>query len=194
MAKRGKSQARRSGANGTPGWVWLVVGVLLGAALSAGLLLKDRFTLGASGPRPDPNAAAPKPSEEPVAQRPSQPAKPKYDFYTLLPEREVAIPDQELAAKARSEAPATPDATPAPATERYQLQAGAFREARDAEALKARLALMGLSARVQSDRINDAVFHRVRLGPYTSARDLEAAKRQLADNGINAVAIREQVQ
>ena len=92
MAKRGKSQARRSGANGTPGWVWLVVGVLLGAALSAGLLLKDRFTLGASGPRPDPNAAAPKPSEEPVAQRPSQPAKPKYDFYTLLPESEVIVP------------------------------------------------------------------------------------------------------
>ena len=42
-ARRGKSQARRNGSNGLPGWAWLVIGVLvtLLVVLLAPRLLKD---------------------------------------------------------------------------------------------------------------------------------------------------------
>ena len=65
------------------------------------------------------------------------------------------------------------------------------RDAADAEALKARLALVGQFARVQTDTINGGVWHRVRLGPYSSPREAEAAKQALAASGIDAIAVRE---
>jgi cell division protein FtsN len=188
-ARRGKTQARRGGGNGgTPAWIWLLAGVLLGLGLSAFVLLREGAG-GRQAPTPNPGAQAPREPEAPVAQR-AEPAeaKPRYDFYTVLAEREVQIPDNELAAQAQREQAAPPVAAP---VERYLLQAGAFADARDAEAVKARLALLGLVARVESGAVNGKPVHRVRLGPYPGARELEAAKRQLAENGIkDAIAIR----
>ena len=190
-AKRGKSQARRGGASsgGVPAWIWLLAGVLLGLGLSVFVLMREGAD-GGRAPRPNPAAQAAREPEAPVAQQRTEPpkeTKPKYDFYTVLAEREVRIPDNELAERAKQEA-----ATPAPAGERLQLQAGAFGDARDAEAVKARLALLGMVARVESGTANGKSVHRVRLGPYASARELEAAKRQLEDNGIrDAIAIKE---
>lgn len=189
-ARRGKSQAKRGGArSGVPAWIWLLAGVLLGLGLSAFVLLREAQD-GRGAPTPNPTARAARESEAPVAQKaePVAEAKPKYDFYTVLAEREVRIPDNELAAQAERETQAPAAAAP---TERYLLQAGAFADARDAEAVKARLALLGLVARVEVGQVNGKPVHRVRLGPYASARELEAAKRQLGENGIrDAIAIR----
>jgi cell division protein FtsN len=189
-ARRGKSQAKRGGARvGVPAWVWLLAGVLLGLGLAAFVLLREGHDLRGT-PTPNPEARAPREPEPPVAQQAEAPrdARPKYDFYTVLAEREVQIPDNELAAQAQREAAAPPADAAAP---RYLLQAGAFGDTRDAEAVKARLALIGLVARVETGQVNGKAVHRVRLGPYPSARELEAAKRQLAENGIqDAIAIR----
>jgi cell division protein FtsN len=158
--------------------------VLLGLGLSAWVLLGERVGNGAA-PRPNPEARAPRESEPPVAQAPGE-TRPRYDFYTVLAEREVRIPDTELAEQARREP------TAAPGGDRYLLQAGAFADAKDAEAVKARLALIGLVARVETGAVNGRQIHRVRLGPYASARELDAAKRQLAENGVpDTIAIRE---
>lgn len=191
-ARRGKSQARRGGGNTrsrVPAWIWLLAGVMLGLALSAFVLLREGRDTRA--PTPNPRAQAAREAEAPVAQQaePARETRPRYDFYTVLAEREVQIPDQELAEQARRET-----AAPAPAADaqRYLLQAGAFADARDAEAVKARLALIGLKARVEAGQVNGGAIHRVRLGPYASARELEAAKQQLAESGIrDAIAIRE---
>jgi cell division protein FtsN len=190
-ARRGKSQARRgngSSGGGVPAWIWLLAGVLLGLGLSVFVLMREGHD-GSRAPRPNPAAQAPRETEPPVAQRadPPKETRPKYDFYTVLAEREVQIPDNELAERAKRETTA-----PAAAGERMQLQAGAFGDARDAEAVKARLALLGLVARVETGTANGKAVHRVRLGPYESARQLEAAKRQLAENGIrDSIAIKE---
>ena len=105
-------------------------------------------------------------------------------------ERETRVSDQELAEKVRAET-AQKAAEPAP-RERYLLQAGAFRDLRDADAVKARIALAGLQARVETANVNGAPVHRVRLGPYATAGELEAAKRQLAENGVpDTLAVRE---
>jgi hypothetical protein len=228
-ARRGKNQARRSGgAGGTPGWVWLLGGLLIGAVVFGYLQFKDRFASPASSlPTPDPGARARGGNGgEEVAPAPEKP-KPKYDFYTLLPEKEVVIPDAELDAQADAEAQArqraaaaaqaalaagdgaptqapgdgagVPPVAPADATasaatpargERYLIQAGAFRGQAEAEALKAKIALTGEIARVETAQIKGTTVHRVRMGPYPDASALAAAKQALASHGITAQAIK----
>lgn len=215
---RNKNQARRSGrSSGTPGWLWLIAGLLIGGLVFGYLQFKDKWGKPASTlPQPDPQAQARATRGEEVA--PDKP-KPKYDFYTLLPEKEVVIPDAELAAQARAEA-AKPDApvdaaqptvatgdpvastmanpddavppTPAASNDgpRYLIQAGAFRGSTEAEALKAKIALTGEIARVEVAQINGNTVHRVRMGPYPNASTLAAAKQALASHGITAQAIR----
>lgn len=86
--------------------------------------------------------------------------------------------------------PATP-ATPTGAGDTpYLLQAGAFGASGDAEALKARIALLGLSARVESAQISGRTVYRVRMGPYGTASELADAKRKLAAGGLPALAIK----
>ncbi|MFC4727397.1 SPOR domain-containing protein [Coralloluteibacterium thermophilus] len=222
-ARRGKSQARRNGGKGggggVPGWLLLVGGILIGLVVAVVAMTR----LGGepdAGPRPNPQAQAPAPAieEAPVAQ--DAPRRPRYDFYTVLAEREVVVPDAEVEARARQEAEARaaqqraaaerlaaaeaeatapdtpsapqppPPAPTAPNNEAYVLQAGAFRAPAEAEALKARIALMGLSARVEAATINGDTVHRVRLGPFPSAEALARAKGTLESGGIPAVAVR----
>lgn len=214
MAKRGKNQARRNGGNGLPGWTWLLIGLLLGGLVFLAYpYVRGHWQGDRSGlPQPNPGAEAPATSddEQPVVQEPvPDKPKPKYDFYTLLPEKEVVIPDAELAAQARAEAQAKPPVAPAPNTDpaataapaaaaapssdsgRYLIQAGAFRGADDAEALKAQIALTGEVARVETAQINGTTVYRVRMGPYPNASALAAAKQALVGHGIDgAQAIR----
>ncbi len=92
-------------------------------------------------------------------------------------------------------APAATVAATAPAaTEnvRYILQAGAFGASGDAESTKAKLAMMGLAARVESAQINGNTVYRVRMGPYGTASELAEAKAKLNGTGLQAMAIKAQ--
>ena len=83
--------------------------------------------------------------------------------------------------------------TPAASTTteaRYILQAGAFGASGDAEELKAKIAMLGLGARVESANINGKTMYRVRMGPYGTASELAEAKTKLGSNGLPAMAIR----
>lgn len=196
-AKKGR-QATRGGNGGKPAWLWILVGMLAGVGLMLLVIGKDWAPLLRKKglPQPNPQATAPKESEPPVAE-----AKPKknYDFYQVLPEAEVVIPDAELTAKARAEqqAVANPAAVVPGAVEgtpevaRYVLQAGSYPDPRAADEAKAKLALSGFVARIQPVTINGKTWHRVRVGPYATASELESAKRSLADNGIKAIALKE---
>ncbi|TWH02439.1 MULTISPECIES: SPOR domain-containing protein [Pseudoxanthomonas] len=100
---------------------------------------------------------------------------------------------------AGSDAGAPTPAPPAPAQAatgtgeaRYILQAGAFGAPGDAEEVKAKIAMLGLSARVESGEAGGRTVYRVRMGPYGSASELAAAKQALAEGGLPAVAIRAQ--
>jgi len=251
-ARRNKNQARRNSGNGTPGWVWLIAGLVLGAAaffIVPGLLKKDGFDPYKPTPNPDaqpalvadPDAIAPETStatSQPEAKADDTAAREtQYEFYDLLPGKEVQMSDAELAASARAEqasaararqaaaapeggnptpvaetpttAPAATTAattnpdTPPPASAarantasvgdaRYILQAGAFGASGDAESTKAKIAMLGLSARVESAQIGDKTVYRVRMGPYGSASELAEAKRKLASGGLPAMAIKAQ--
>jgi cell division protein FtsN len=195
MARKPKSQARRNGSSGMPGWMWLAIGLVLGALAFAAYELRDRWQV-PDGllPRPDPQAQAkPTPeSAEPVVPEAAPRPKPKFEFYEVLAEREVVIPDADLAEQARAEAQAATSTEQAPATDaavddgpRFLIQAGAFRSSEDAEGLKARIALTGEIARVEPAQINGATVYRVRMGPYPNASALAAAKQALSSHGID---------
>ena len=68
---------------------------------------------------------------------------------------------------------------------RYLLQAGSFNAAADADRLQANLALLGIESRVERVRIDDSVFHRVRIGPLSDLEALNRTRKQLRDAGID---------
>jgi cell division protein FtsN len=196
--KTGRSRGATRGRSGTPGWIWLLAGMLVGLGLA--------WYLFAKGYIPQPSAAtveaetqapADAGDDAEIAPARQEPKKSRYDFFTVLPEMEVVVPEAELnertraqtrAETAQDDGAATP---PAPVdADQYLLQVGSFRTAGDAEQMKAQLALLGISARVQSVTVNDAAWHRVRVGPVNGARQAEAMRRRLADNGIESLVMK----
>jgi len=96
------------------------------------------------------------------------------------PER---VPDKLASADRDAKAPK--------AGERFWLQAGSFANESDADNLKARLALAGWQAKVQTGVLPDkAVRFRVRLGPYDNTDELTRIKADLAKNGFDAAVIK----
>jgi cell division protein FtsN len=233
-ARKGRGrQAVRNGSNGFPGWGYAVIGVVIGAILMAVMMRGSLLTSlrKTDGPQANPQATAERGSAPGVLESSAgdnAPKKPQFDFYSVLSEKEVRIPDAEISAQARVEqqqkqqaaqlqaqqaaaqqqatqaAANVPDAvsqniTAAPAAAVPQptgssgslLQVGAFPNAADAETLKAKLALQGFMANVQSVNIGGQTYNRVRLGPFRSATELESTKQRLAGAGINAIALKE---
>jgi cell division protein FtsN len=126
--------------------------------------------------------------------------RPRFEFYQILP-GEKEVPDKEARtakappASAPAPAAAKPGSSPASpkphSGETYWLQAGAFSEEREADNLKARIALTGLEASVRPVAIPDkGTLYRVRLGPYQSLDDANRIKATLTQNGVGTAIIR----
>ncbi len=126
-------------------------------------------------------------SNAPRTVPPAQP--PKYDFYNSLEQQEVLIPESATAHTAPL--PALP-AEPAPTTVTngpVWLQVGAFRNADDADALKAKVAFLGYRAQVETVDTADGPLHRVRLGPL-QGQDARDAQTALESNAMSFLVIR----
>jgi cell division protein FtsN len=72
----------------------------------------------------------------------------------------------------------------------YFLQAGAFREQTDAENTRAKLALMGVEARVTERQSENGTLYRVRIGPFAQLEALNKVRGKLSDNGVDAAVVR----
>jgi cell division protein FtsN len=189
-ARRGRGASR--GSKGPSGWLWLLAGILIGLGLAWYLAGKGFLPKPRSEPEQAPAESVQMPApatDEEVAPRGQNESRPQYDFFTVLPEMEVVVPEQELSkrvAPAEAAAPAASDNTA------YLLQVGSFRSAADAEQLKARLALLGVVARVQTVTVNDVTWHRVRVGPVAGARQADEMRSRLAANGIDTLVLKDQ--
>ena len=73
---------------------------------------------------------------------------------------------------------------------RFLLQAGAFKTAEDADAMRARLALLGLDAKVFPREEGGTTLYRVRLGPYGSLDEINRVRKALSDNAIDSQLVR----
>ena len=101
----------------------------------------------------------------------------------------MVVPEQELSRKA-DKAELQADAAPSSTQDSYILQAGSFRTSRDAEQMKARLALLGSIANVQKVTVNGQTWHRVRIGPVKGAREAEEIRRMLTGNKIDTLVMK----
>ena len=183
MAKARRSPSRSS--KKSRGFLWLIAGLLLGAALMWGA--QHYYYRGSKPFAGFANlfSSSKKPADsgenKPEAERLP---KPKLDFYTILPEFETVLPDPKGGKK-------TAKAEPPEAGVNYILQAGSFGNHEDADRLKAKLTLSGLETHIEKVVIEGkGAYYRVRLGPYSSIEALDSASGKLAQLGIKALRIK----
>ncbi len=196
-SRKRKKKSAGSGPR-APGWLWLAAGFALGLVPALGLYVVERagpFGDGARSSPSEPGTAAPAPvAASPVTSR-AQPAaedppeeerasRPRFEFYELLPEFEVVVPEVESRAD--------PGPPPAEVEEpgRYVLQAGSFTKLADADRMQANLALLGIESRLQRVAIDDQVFHRVRIGPLSDLREINRIRNRLRDARIESLLMR----
>lgn len=110
--------------------------------------------------------------------------RPRFDFYKILPEMEVPVPDWEIPAPGDGD-----DAGLSPGT--YVLQVGSFKSFEDADRAKARLALRGIAASIQRVVINGQdVWFRVHVGPYSDEAEIRAMRLKLIENDMDFILLR----
>ena len=153
-----------------------------------------------------------KPEDEstPDASR-AEPPKTNFDFYRLLPRKEVRIDESDLpgagpsASGQTASRPSTadgrdtagtpearlpspsPSPDPGPGFREFRVQVGSFRVRKEADQLRASLALGGFESSIQTASTASGTWHRVMLGPFRGRAAAEAAKaRVLTARGIDA--------
>lgn len=159
------------------GWTGLLIGAVAGLAVGISLFLFDSRTLPqpASGPAPEPASARESTGEEPAE---------RYDFYEMLPNFEVVVPEREAAV--RRDAPAAP-------VERagaYVLQVGSYRNFAEADRIRAQLVLQGIESKVQRVSVDNDTWHRVRIGPISDLRELNRIRDRLREADMDLLVIR----
>lgn len=172
----------------TPTWLVLLTGVV------TGLFIALLIYLAYSGPLQNPtelidlaNQSVTTTVTETDSSQPSHKQasknKPRFDFYTLLPELEVVVP-QMPEPKPRRSAERRNQEAPDRAT--YVLQTGSFRNPKDADQLRVSLILQGLDVKIQTVNLDSGeTWHRVQVGPFNNEKKLHQAEGKLAAAGID---------
>lgn len=186
----GKSSAQRKSANTL--LVGILAGMVIGVAMAAAVAWFMKRSPSPFVNHEQPALAVPQPESAlpaiPVEQPPAQAGddKQRFQFYKILTDKQKTPP----VAPADQARPVKPQA---PAFQPQILQAGSFPNANDAENLKAKLALLGVEASIQSATIKDkGVWYRVRLGPYKNADEMNKARGFLKQNGVDSTPMRVQ--
>jgi len=183
--------ARRGGS----GFFWFVTGAAFGAfGVGVAWTIHERV---------------PPASPASTQAKAPQPTKPNFVFHQILPEMEVVVPDEQLGASAsppripkpapQAKAVPTEKRPPRPASEpakaasgggSYLVQVASFRSTSDAERLKARLALLGIQARVTKVNVNGKDWYRVRAGPYKGKLEVSKTRGLLSSNGLQGIVVK----
>lgn len=199
MAYNGGSRSSASGNNSSL-ILGILIGMVLGLVIAGGvawyiskrpstfLTKEQREAMTADSEAPAAATQKPVvPATQPAVVAPTASSagndKPRFEFYKILTDKDSASP--------KTSAPKTTKETAKPATQSssYFLQAGSFSNAGEADKLKARLALIGMEASVNTaDVPGKGIYYRVRLGPFHNSDELNRANTALKQNGINDAA------
>ncbi|WP_237059586.1 SPOR domain-containing protein [Microbulbifer sediminum] len=185
MSRRNAS--RRNSPASKPAWVWFVLGNFVGG-FAVFIIFLNSLDKGGAG-------AAPGRQDAPVSEQAADEGRsPKFDFYTLLKENEVAVPPPKTKKLIRPErAPKADDDREEPPREIavrderqaadpelvYILQAASFRDASEADKLRAQLVLSNLDVKVEKATDSRGTWHRVLIGPYQSQSRVAKAREIL---------------
>lgn len=172
-----RSRGRREGFSG---WTGLLIGLVSGLAIGLALYLFDP-----RDPRPSEAAIETEAPAEPASASESAAGEPadRYDFYQMLPNFEVVVPEKEVVVP--PDAPESAEKTGA-----YVLQAGSYRKFEDADRVRAQLALQGIESNVQRVAIDSDTWHRVRIGPITEPSELERVRTRLKEAEVDFLVVR----
>ena len=105
----------------------------------------------------------------------------KFDFYTLLKDSEIIVPDSSQFENSDSQPTKNYS---------YVLQVGSFSNPRDAESLKVQLLLLNLTAEIETFSLDTGTTHRVLVGPFADTSKMTSARNKLADNKINSLLLK----
>lgn len=143
----------------------------LGLAIGLGVAL----FVWLQGQRDRPDELPSAPVADTTAKAPAEEAEPgeRYDFYEMLPNFEVEVPEAER--RTKTDQPTVPISQPGV----YVLQAGSFRNKADAERQRDRLVKQGINASIQHVTIDENEWHRVRVGPSRELATINAWREQL---------------
>lgn len=197
-----KNSSRKKKRGQLPGWVWMMGGLAIGLFVafvvylndvtrdgpqdSIATVIQETFSDLQKNAQKREQHAESSPAAKPTkAEKEEHKPKTSFDFYYILPELEVAVPERELASKTQ-EAKASPQQEPID----YIIQAGAFRQHDQADNLKAKLALQGIVAYIQTINNKSDTWHRVRIGPIANMALLNQTRKRLKDNGIANIVVK----
>ncbi|CAN4276156.1 Sporulation-like domain containing protein [Methylophilaceae bacterium] len=179
-------------SKGNPLFTGLLIGILMGVAASLGVVMfikggespfaqktSNEITKSVSEKMQD-KAMADQANADAGAEAGPDGTQNRFDFYTILPGSESKVSAEEEI-KIKNDAPE-------PALQiSYYLQVGAFQTGEEADNMKAKLALQGFEAVVQTASTADkAIWHRVRVGPLTNLDQINKTKNDLLKNGFKA--------
>jgi cell division protein FtsN len=164
---------------------WLLAATLLGLFIGFLMFLSNPepparpspLTLKKPLPRKQPEPEPVKKTSKPDTE------KPRFEFYTILPEQEVEIPETEI--KIRKSEEKQGKAKPGS----YVLQVGSFRTFKDADRLKAELAMLGIHSKIETAKLDNSTWNRVKIGPYTSMTAVDVVRKRLRLQRIDAIVI-----
>ena len=162
------------------GWTGVFIGLVAG--LSVGLAL---YFFDPRGPLPSANEVKAAGESEPASARESADDEQsgQYDFYQMLPNFEVVVPERE--AVVQGVAPEAAEKKGA-----YVLQAGSYKKVEDADRVRAQLALQGIESNVQRVAIDSDTWHRVRIGPISDPAELDRVRTRLKEAEVDFLVVR----
>jgi cell division protein FtsN len=193
-AKRPKK--RKKAKKPISGWAWLVTGLLIGLVLAAVAYLK-LIVSSDEGERG--------PSIFVSSKEEKKPSKPKFDFYTLLPEMEVEVPESRSSSSSSTPPPAakptpktttakttTPEASKTIEQAKYRLQLASFKQFDEADSMKARLALEGIFVEIQTVTLDSGqTWYRVRTTQFEDRNEALTLQKNLQKQAINSMLLSE---
>ena len=163
-------------------WKWLMVAVLIGFFVSFLVFLRNQDrTLEHKIKTPVP--AKSKAKTKANKQSPILSSQPKFDFYNILPDQEIVIPESEIKIRKREEK--LGKSKPG----HYVIQAGSFRKYSQADTLKAQLALIGIESKIEIAKNNSTTWNRVKIGPFAKLSAVDTIRSKLRAHNIDTIII-----
>jgi cell division protein FtsN len=159
----------------------LLVGVVACSALF--IYMADAKNDAPDEPRPEARRAATAEAETDATAAAGESGD-SYDFYEMLPNFEVVVPEKDRDVKRNR--PAAPTERPGV----YVLQAGSYRNLPDAERVQQKLSRLGIDAKLQRVAVDNDVWHRVRIGPISDLSELNGLRKQLQAADVDGLVIR----
>lgn len=161
------NRRRTKKTNRAPLWAWVVISLLVAALITLLLYLSNR-----------PNTPQHQPVSQKKVEEPTTP-QPRFDFYEILKEREITVPDRSAEIKASI-----------PNDIDYFLQAGSFKSDLEADKLRAELLLSNMEAHIESSTRKGQTWYRVITGPFATRSKMAKARSVLASRGMSPLLLK----